>query len=178
MRSTRVSVAMDVYSASCSLASWLLRLCLGLSRRSGSSAVRCCCVVCKLALAHLGSHEPHLMRHSSVGQSSPTSSATPHPALFPYVTSPATSFLSVTAIYPPIPHCCLPNCFSKQAPLLRNQPSLISYTLSLASIVTMVQSDYDLLLEMGFDAERSTLAVKRTKGRKSRGFCYKPFTPC
>ncbi|KAL0638507.1 hypothetical protein Q9L58_002443 [Maublancomyces gigas] len=28
----------------------------------------------------------------------------------------------------------------------------------------MVQGDYDLLLEMGFDAERATLAVKRTKG--------------
>lgn len=32
----------------------------------------------------------------------------------------------------------------------------------------MVQGDYDLLLEMGFDAERATLAVKRTKGRRSR----------
>ncbi|KAH0613188.1 uncharacterized protein H6S33_009568 [Morchella sextelata] len=28
----------------------------------------------------------------------------------------------------------------------------------------MVQGDYDLLLEMGFDAERATLAIKKTKG--------------
>lgn len=35
----------------------------------------------------------------------------------------------------------------------------------------MVQGDYDLLLEMGFDAERATLAVTRTKGRRSHGLC-------
>jgi len=32
----------------------------------------------------------------------------------------------------------------------------------------MVQSDYDLLIEMGFDPERSRLAVDKTKGRKLR----------
>jgi hypothetical protein len=29
----------------------------------------------------------------------------------------------------------------------------------------MVQSDHDLLIEMGFDAERVKLAVAKTKGR-------------
>lgn len=107
--------------------------------------------VCKLALDHLGTSLILEIRHSYIGQAR---HATPRHAPL------LLGDVACGNVTPP-----------SAQPLPPNQQSLISCTLSLASIAAMVQGDYDLLLEMGFDAERADLAVKKTKGRRSRGLC-------
>lgn len=155
---------MDGYLASCSLASWLLRLLVSgvVLCRPGSAAGRCCCVS---ANWHL-----FIWTRASILKAPQLYWVKPPPHDPPRHTP-----LGDVACHLHNPTCPSKSTSTHLSSLPRNQPSFISRTLSLASIAAMVQGDYDLLLEMGFDAERATLAVKRTKGRRSRGLCSRPF---